>query len=71
MNEQTAAPGPRRGPRAYDPNKYKTVLLIAPGLRFMSTNPLPNAWRRFWLRLLLGWEWRAVKQEQTNQDRNS
>jgi hypothetical protein len=34
---------------------------IAPDIRFHSTAPRPNAWRRFWTWALLGWKWERLK----------
>ena len=36
-----------------------SVLTIAPDFQLHSTSPMPNAWRRFWLKVLLGWRWEA------------
>jgi hypothetical protein len=33
-------------------------LFIAEGFGVSLTSKMPNAWIRFWQRLLLGWEWR-------------
>jgi hypothetical protein len=42
--------------------KPVSELIIAPELRVHSKDPMPNAWWRFWLYLLLGWKWRNLNE---------
>ena len=37
-----------------------TRLLIHEGLGFAFDTPMPNRWRRFWYRVLLGWTWEST-----------
>lgn len=37
--------------------QYKSELHIPPDFVMMSQRPKPNAWHRFWYRVLLGWTW--------------
>jgi hypothetical protein len=38
----------------------KSVLFVNAILRIESQEPMPNAWIRFWQRVLLGWRWEAL-----------
>ncbi len=39
----------------------RSVLVVGDNLiRIESPRPLPNLWRRFWYRLLLGWRWEEM-----------
>lgn len=37
--------------------KTISVLHVTPVFKIELTSPMPNRWRRFWYRVLLGWEW--------------
>ena len=41
-------------------NQYKSKLIIGDLMVVMSRNTMPSRWRRFWYRILLGWEWEKV-----------
>ena len=38
----------------------RSILVLTPELKIYSERPLPNRFRRFWYKLLLGWEWRSA-----------
>jgi len=35
-------------------------LYVTPQFRISHTQPMPNAWIRFWQYFLLGWKWRKL-----------
>lgn len=39
--------------------KIRSHVWIAHDVCCTSTRPVPNAWRRFWHRALLGWRWES------------
>jgi hypothetical protein len=46
--------------------EFQSTLAISPEpAEFLIhyTTPIPSRWRRFWYRLLLGWEWREYEQQ--------
>jgi hypothetical protein len=46
-------------------NKPKTRLVIQDGLIYIdSSQEMPNAWRRLWYWVLLGWKWESLNQSE-------
>lgn len=43
----------------------RSILYLTNGIiRIESHKPIPNAWIRFWHRVLLDWRWEEVKAEE-------
>jgi len=38
----------------------RSRLIVLPGCVFELAHEMPNAWYRFWARVLLGWKWEAL-----------
>lgn len=46
-------------PKLADTFKIRSHVWIAHDVCCTSGRPVPNAWRRFWHRVLLGWRWES------------
>ena len=43
------------------PEPIRAYLYVYGGAVIPSRRPRPNAWRRFWTWVLLGWEWESAE----------
>lgn len=42
------------------PPVYRSVMIMG-RFRVPTETPMPNRWKRFWYRVLLGWKWEELK----------
>lgn len=40
--------------------EYKSELVINNDYVIKFVNPVPNAWIRFWTKIMFGWQWRSL-----------
>lgn len=43
--------------------KYISELIVNNDLHFYFTTKIPNQWNRFWMKFLLGWDWKSIEKD--------